>query len=124
MSVALAIGCGGQTASGGADAAVDAVADVADAADAGPINVCHGYCPQPNGSACTSDCDCYEKCLGGTCAAPLAASIACGGDASVCPSGQHCGVMGTCEGSTCGVTTDCPIQQQCLNTVCTFFGCL
>ena len=116
--LALVTACGGQTTTNGADAGADTGADV------GPISECHGYCPQPNGSSCTSDCDCYEKCLGGTCAPPTATTITCGDDAAACPLNQQCSVMGTCEGATCAATADCPVEQQCLNEVCTFFGCI
>lgn len=124
IGLVLAVGCGGQTVSNGGDAGGDAGAD----ADSGPISVCHGYCPQPNGSPCSSDCDCDNKCLGGTdkpatCANPIAPNIACS-DAAACPSGQTCGPFGSCEGATCGTTDDCPPQQQCVSSTCKAFGCL
>ncbi len=107
------LACGGHVAPSN-----DAGPDVAN-----PNNQCNGYCPKPNGSACTSDCDCYQKCLYGTCAAPIAPSVACGDDAAVCPSGQSCSVTGDCQGAACSTSDDCPVEQQCQAGHCAFFAC-
>lgn len=95
--------------------------------DSGPIDQCHGYCPQPNGTTCASDCDCYGKCLGNTdkpptCADPLAPAISCG-NTTDCPAGQTC-AEGVCQGAPCGSNDDCPAMQQCLSGACAFFGCI
>jgi len=116
--------CGGQTAPAG-DAGGN---DASDAGGDGPIVVCHGYCPQPNGSQCASDCDCYDKCLTGkdtppTCEVPVVQAIPCG-DAAACPSGQTCGVFGVCEGATCASGNQCPSQQSCMNGACKAVGCI
>lgn len=115
----LVLGCGGQTVPSNQDAGNDAAA---------PINECHGYCPQPNGAPCTNDCDCTNKCLLGKdtpakCADPIVPSIPCG-DAAACPSGQSCGPFGTCEGATCSANNECPVEQQCVASVCVAMGCL
>lgn len=119
----MLLACGGQTAPVG-----DAGNDASDAASDGPIVVCHGYCPQPNGSQCAGDCDCYDKCLTGkdtppTCGVPVVQSISCG-DAAACPSGQTCGVFGVCEGATCANGNQCPSQQSCMNGACKGVGCI
>ena len=112
----LAIACGGQTVPG--DAGSDAGPDVT-----GPIGECHGYCPQPNGASCSSDCDCYDKCIGGTCTDPVVTSASCD-DASACPAGQTCGPFGGCEGAACATTEDCPIEQQCQSGKCVVTPCI
>ncbi len=123
-AVAVAVGCGGQVgpSSGGGDAG-------ADADGSAPTPECHGYCPQPNGSTCGSDCDCYDKCLGGTdkaprCADPIVPSIPCAAEAGACPSGQKCGAFGACEGAACGTSDDCPAHQQCQSGACVGVGCI
>ncbi|HEY1959861.1 MAG TPA: hypothetical protein VGH28_29840 [Polyangiaceae bacterium] len=121
--VAASIACGGQTAPTDSDAGSDAAPDVS-----APINECHGYCPQPNGSLCTSDCDCYDKCLGGTdkparCGDPVAPTVPCD-EAGACPAGQTCGTFGGCEGMACGSTDDCPSQQTCMAGKCAIVGCI
>lgn len=137
----LALACGGSVASTSSSSqpSDDAGSPSAPASDAGrgtPASdsgappdgrECHGYCPQPNGSECVSDCDCYEKCLSGTdrparCATPIAPTIECA-DGAVCPSGQSC-TAGICTGSACGSTDDCPPRQQCVAAVCTLALCL
>ena len=115
----LLLACGGQTTTDS-----DASADVASE----PIVECHGYCPQPNGSKCASDCDCYQKCLTGKdtppqCADPLVQGIPCG-DAASCPPNQKCGVFGYCEGATCATTNECPAQQTCMSGACVGVGCI
>lgn len=92
--------------------------------DASPVT-CHGACPQPNGSSCQSDCDCYGKCKGGTCADPPHPAVPCANDAGACVSGQTCGAAsGVCEGAPCATSDECPPQQQCLSQTCQFYGCL
>ena len=93
------------------------------AAEAAPVT-CHGACPQPNGASCQSDCDCYNKCLGGICADPTHPAIPCTGDASGCPAAQTCALSGTCEGAACASSDECPPQQQCSAQRCQFFGCI
>jgi hypothetical protein len=98
---------------------VDASVD-ADAATA----VCHGSCPQPNGSACASDCDCFNKCLHGTCADPTHPKIPCGSGTG-CPSPQTCSPdITSCVGASCSSSDDCPPQQQCTAQGCQFYGCI
>jgi len=105
LSFIFVAACGGQTvAPEGTDAGHDAAPDIAlDVAPDGPIAQCNGYCPQPNGASCTSDCDCQNKCIGGICTNPTSPTVSCSnGDAgSTCPSGGKCGVFGTCEGTAC-----------------------
>ena len=115
VGLALVIGCGGHTVPDATDAGNDAT---------GPIAQCHGYCPQPNGASCSSDCDCYNKCVGAVCADPIAPSTSCSGDAATCPSGQKCGPFGECEGATCSTTADCPIEQQCISGACVTMACI
>lgn len=115
----MILACGGQTTTG-SDASADVVSE--------PIVSCHGYCPQPNGSTCASDCDCTNKCLTGkdtpgSCADPIVPAIQCG-DAAACPSGQTCGVFGVCEGASCSINNQCPPQQTCMTGACSAVGCL
>jgi hypothetical protein len=116
LFVALAVvACGGHTIPDGTDAGNDAAQP--------PIGQCHGYCPQPNGASCTSDCDCTNKCIGGVCSDPVAPSLSCD-DAGACPAGQKCGPFGGCEGAACSKTADCPIEQECISGACVTMGCI
>ena len=110
----LALACGGHTIPDNADAGKDA---------SGPTQECHGYCPQPNGAACTSDCDCQNKCIGGVCSDPIVTGVPCD-DAGACPAGQKCGAFGGCAGATCKTSVDCPIEQQCMSGACVAMGCI
>ena len=145
FSLALCVACGGATASSSSDAGPtkgptdqdSAAPDSPGSSDAGgsdtgpgdgPAPQCHGYCPQPNGAICMSDCDCENKCLLGRdpparCADPLVPAIPCG-DAAACPSGQSCGLVGACEGAACSSNDDCPSKQQCTGKSCVAFGCI
>jgi len=118
IAILAALACGGQTMP--APSGTDAGPDVSDPP---PIGECHGYCPQPNGASCFSDCDCYDKCIHGTCADPVAQSVDCD-DAGACPSGQTCGPFGGCEGAACSTSEDCPIEQQCMSGKCSAAGCI
>ena len=123
FSISMALACGGQTAPAGTDGGADS------GEDAGPTSQCHGYCPQPNGSTCASDCDCFDKCVSGKdtppqCGAPIVPSISCGDDAAACPSGQTCGSFGYCTGGACTISNECPSKQQCTGGKCTEFGCI
>jgi hypothetical protein len=123
---ALATACGGVVTTPG-DAGADAGQD-APQQDANPTVQCNGYCPKPNGSQCSSDCDCYQKCLNGTdkppsCGDALAPTITCTGAAD-CPGGQTCGAFGECQGASCGTSDDCPAHQDCQAGACVVVGCI
>ncbi len=88
-----------------------------------PGQTCFGACPHANGATCAGDCDCCNKCLGGTCAFPTAQGIACG-NAAACPTGQTCSAGETCEGAPCTTSDTCPAREQCEVGHCRFFGCI
>lgn len=120
------VACGGTTIPTNDDAGKDASNDAA--ADAPvPIPQCNGYCPQPNGSKCTSDCDCYNKCISGVCVDPVTPTVSCNASAdasTTCPSGQQCAAWGVCEGASCANDTDCPVEQVCISGACHAMGCI
>ena len=111
------VACGGTTIPTGDDAG----------SDAPPIIVqCNGYCPQSNGAKCSSDCDCYNKCIGAVCTDPVAPTVSCdaNADAATCPSGEHCAAWGICEGASCTHDSDCPVEQTCISGECRAMGCI
>jgi hypothetical protein len=125
-ALAFVLACGGQVTQ--PDPSGDAGSDAPSSPDTSNPTQCHGYCPQPNGSACASDCDCDNKCLFGTdtppvCADPIVPAIACT-SATECPSGQSCSAFGTCEGSPCTTSNECPSKQQCIASACAVVGCI
>jgi hypothetical protein len=109
----------------GASCVLPSSACMTDAAAPPDAPTCHGSCPQPNGASCTSDCDCFNKCIAGACADAPHPAVHCTGGTGTCPPGQTCNAsLGACEGTSCTSNDDCPPQEQCTAAHCQFYGCL